>query len=59
MLSQKKIKVFEFNFNNFPFQVLILLIFLQIILGAFVSGLDAGRIYQTWPKWEKHIFQMI
>ena len=25
------------------------LIFLQIILGAFVSGLDAGKIYQTWP----------
>ena len=23
--------------------------FLQIILGAFVSGLDAGKIYQTWP----------
>ena len=26
-----------------------MLIFIQIILGAFVSGLDAGRIYQTWP----------
>lgn len=24
-------------------------LFLQIILGAFVSGLDAGKIYQTWP----------
>ena len=23
--------------------------FFQIILGAFVSGLDAGKIYQTWP----------
>ena len=22
---------------------------MQIIVGAFVSGLDAGRIYQTWP----------
>ena len=22
----------------------------QIIFGAFVSGLDAGLIYQTWPK---------
>ena len=27
----------------------IFLIFLQIILGGFVSGLDAGKIYQTWP----------
>ena len=25
------------------------LIFIQIIIGALVSGLDAGRIYQTWP----------
>ena len=24
--------------------------FIQIIFGAFVSGLDAGKIYQTWPK---------
>ena len=28
---------------------LIILIFLQIIFGAFVSGLDAGKVYQTWP----------
>jgi len=27
----------------------IFLIFLQIILGAFVSGLDAGKVYQSWP----------
>ena len=29
--------------------LLIFFIFLQIIIGAFVSGLDAGKIYQTWP----------
>tara|TARA_B100000242_G_scaffold6931_1_gene4465 strand:- start:903 stop:1928 length:1026 start_codon:yes stop_codon:yes gene_type:complete len=34
---------------NFPFLILILLIYIQLILGAFVSGLDAGKIYQTWP----------
>ena len=34
----------------FFFQSLIFLIFIQIIMGAFVSGLDAGQIYQTWPK---------
>ena len=27
----------------------LLLIFLQIIFGAFVSGMDAGMIYNTWP----------
>jgi|TARA_B100001059_G_scaffold53179_1_gene47208 heme a synthase len=46
----KKNKIF-FNFKkrNLPFLLLIFIIFLQIIFGAFVSGLDAGRIYQTWP----------
>ena len=33
----------------FPLTFL-LLIFLQIIIGAFVSGMDAGMIYNSWPK---------
>ena len=32
----------------FP-STLLLLIFLQIIVGAFVSGMDAGLIYNSWP----------
>ena len=40
---------FSFSTNTLPFQIFFFLIFIQIILGAFVSGLDAGRIYQTWP----------
>jgi cytochrome c oxidase assembly protein subunit 15 len=36
------------NENNF-IKIFVLIIFLQITLGAFVSGLDAGEIYQTWP----------
>ncbi len=40
---------FSLSKNNLPFVLLILLIYLQIIIGAFVSGLDAGKIYQTWP----------
>ncbi len=32
------------------------LIFLQIIFGAFVSGLDAGKIYQTWPLMNNSYF---
>ena len=31
-----------------PFSFLIL-VFIQIIIGAFVSGMDAGKIYNTWP----------
>tara|TARA_B100000941_G_scaffold252779_1_gene200077 strand:+ start:21 stop:1046 length:1026 start_codon:yes stop_codon:yes gene_type:complete len=39
----------NFDKKNIPYLFLFLIIILQIILGAFVSGLDAGRIYQTWP----------
>ena len=40
--KDKKIK------NYIP-EFFLLLIFLQIIIGAFVSGMDAGKIYNTWP----------
>jgi heme a synthase len=40
---------FKITNRNLPFIILIALILLQVVLGAFVSGLDAGNIYQTWP----------
>ena len=46
--NEKKI-FFKFSKDCLPYQFLLIIIFLQIILGAFVSGLDAGMIYQTWP----------
>ena len=49
-LRNKTLKIFfQFKLNNLPFLFLFFLIFLQIIIGAFVSGLDAGNIYQSWP----------
>ena len=49
-IKYKKNKIFfNFKIENMPFLILIFLIFSQIIFGAFVSGLDAGKIYQTWP----------
>ena len=40
----------SYNQLNFfiPFLFLVL-IFLQITIGAFVSGMDAGKIYNSWP----------
>ena len=35
--------------KNFLPEIFMILIFLQIIFGAFVSGMDAGKIYNTWP----------
>ena len=55
LLSKQKI-FFKFENNSIFFQILILIIFIQIILGAFVSGLDAGKIYQTWPLMGSNYF---
>ena len=30
-------------------QIFLILMFCQISIGAFVSGMDAGKIYNTWP----------
>ena len=45
-----------FNLKNILIKLLFLLILFQIIIGAFVSGLDAGMIYQTWPKMNHSYF---
>ncbi len=34
--------------NFFPI-LFILLLFIQLMIGAFVSGMDAGKIYNSWP----------
>ena len=39
----------ERKLKNFLPEIFIILIFFQIIFGAFVSGMDAGKIYNTWP----------
>ena len=47
-----KIKIINHVSNkiNLIFPILFLtLIFLQIAIGAFVSGMDAGNIYNSWP----------
>ncbi len=36
--------------------IFIFLILIQICLGAFVSGLDGGQIYQTWPLMNQNYF---
>ncbi len=41
--------------NNLPL-IFIILIFIQIIIGAFVSGMDAGKIYNSWPLMGNNYF---
>ncbi len=40
---------------NLP-SILLFIVFLQIVFGAFVSGMDAGRIYNTWPLMGNNYF---
>jgi heme a synthase len=42
-------KFFQINSSFVVIKILLFLIYVQITIGAFVSGLDAGKIYQTWP----------
>jgi len=56
-INSKSDKIF-FNFKkeNIFQKIFIFLIFLQITFGAFTSGLDAGKIYQTWPLMNNYFF---
>tara|TARA_Y100000992_G_scaffold258014_1_gene192032 strand:- start:812 stop:1837 length:1026 start_codon:yes stop_codon:yes gene_type:complete len=48
-LKLSVIKNFQNKLNLFLPVFFLILIFLQISIGAFVSGMDAGRIYNSWP----------
>ena len=38
-----------------PF-IFLFLIYIQVVIGAFVSGMDAGKIYNTWPFMDNTYF---
>ena len=57
-LKYKKQPVIIFN-KKLPLYLPFIFIFcvlLQITIGAFVSGLDAGQIYQSWPLMNQSYF---
>ncbi len=54
--SQSNKIFFRFNTQNILPKIFIFLIFLQITFGAFTSGLDAGKIYQTWPLMNNYLY---
>ena len=49
-LNLTDIKINHINIQLNPIKFFLLLLFLQLIIGAFVSGMDAGKIYNTWPS---------
>jgi cytochrome c oxidase assembly protein subunit 15 len=48
-LQLSNVKITQSFFKLFWFKFFIFLLFLQLIIGAFVSGMDAGKVYNTWP----------
>ena len=40
---------FQKNLKYFLPMIFLFLIYCQIVIGAFVSGMDAGQIYNSWP----------
>ena len=55
-ITSKNKKFFMNKSSFFSIKMFLFLIFFQIIFGAFVSGLDAGRLYQTWPLMNENFF---
>ena len=49
LLNYKKKIFLNYKIATFLILFLIILILVQIIWGAFTSGLNAGLLYQTWP----------
>ena len=49
--SYLNLKNIELSIYKIPYipTIFLICVFTQIILGAFVSGMDAGKIYNTWP----------
>ena len=48
-LKLTKIKTICASINTNLVKFFLFLLFLQLIIGAFVSGMDAGKVYNTWP----------
>ena len=51
-LNEKRSQFIRFNLPS----LFLMTIYLQIIIGAFVSGMDAGKIYNTWPLMGNNYF---
>ncbi len=48
-LQLSYVKINNIRIRLFPIKFFLFLLYIQLIIGAFVSGMDAGKIYNTWP----------
>ena len=48
-LKLTKLQINQISIRLYPIKFFLFLLFLQLIIGAFVSGMNAGTVYNTWP----------
>jgi len=48
-LELTELKIHQTSIKLYFIKFFLFLLFIQLIIGAFVSGMDAGNIYNTWP----------
>ena len=48
-LELTQLKINQISIKLYLIKFFLILLFIQLIIGAFVSGMDAGTIYNTWP----------
>jgi heme a synthase len=48
-LQLTKLQINQFSSKLYFVKLFLFLLFLQLVIGAFVSGMDAGKVYNTWP----------
>ena len=48
-LQLTNLKINQISIKLYSIKLFLFLLFLQLAIGAFVSGMDAGTVYNTWP----------
>ncbi len=55
-LKLTKIQTHKISIKLYMVKFFLFLLFIQLIIGAFVSGMDAGTVYNTWPLMGSNYF---
>ena len=55
-LNFQNVTYSEKKINSYLIIIFLILVFCQITVGAFVSGMDAGTIYNSWPLMGNNYF---
>jgi heme a synthase len=55
-LKLTKIQTNQISIKLYSIKFFLIMLFIQLIIGAFVSGMDAGKVYNTWPLMGSYYF---